>query len=78
MPLIRTVTANSEHAFPVAWRVNAWRRAVSEPPMSRIKFYLECGVGRIKTVKLGSATLVTTPPRQYIKSLMKPTVAKAT
>jgi len=51
---------------PAAWRVNDWRRQV---PMSRTKFYQERDAGRIETVKLGSATLVTTSPKDYLTSL---------
>lgn len=54
------------HAEPAAWRINDWRRRV---PISRTKFYKERDAGRIETVKLGSATLVTTPPHKYIETL---------
>jgi uncharacterized OB-fold protein len=51
---------------PAAWRVNDWRRQV---PMSRSKFYQEREAGRIETVKCGSSTLVTTPPKAYLAAL---------
>jgi hypothetical protein len=51
---------------PAAWRVNDWRRQV---PISRTKFYSERQAGRISTVKVGSATLVTTSPRKYLATL---------
>jgi hypothetical protein len=51
---------------PAAWRINDWRREV---PISRTKFYSECSAGRIKTVKVGSATLVVTSPRDYLAAL---------
>jgi hypothetical protein len=54
---------------PATWRVDAWRHKVSRPPMSRTKFYQERNAGRIETVKLGSATLVTTSPADYVASL---------
>jgi hypothetical protein len=54
------------HLEPAAWRINDWRRQV---PMSRTKFYQERDAGRIETVKLGSATLVTTSPQDYIALL---------
>jgi hypothetical protein len=52
---------------PVAWRPKAWRRQVGG--MSNSKLYGEIGAGRIETVKMGSATLIVTPPRQYIENL---------
>jgi hypothetical protein len=58
--------ADNNHE-PVAWRINSWRHLTGG--MSRTKFYEEWRAGRIETVKMGSATLVTTPPRQYIESL---------
>lgn len=58
----------TEDAEPTAWRINPWRRQVAN--MSRTKFYEERDAGRIQTVKLGSATLVVTSPRQYIERLM--------
>jgi len=51
---------------PAAWRVNAWRQKV---PISRSKFYQERNAGRIKTVKVGSSTLVTTAPKDYLAAL---------
>jgi len=54
------------HPEPAAWRVNDWCRQV---PMSRSKFYEERKAGRIKTVKVGSSTLVTTPPKDYLAAL---------
>ena len=51
---------------PAAWRVNAWRRQV---PISRSKFYEERNAGRIKTVKVGSATLVVTTPKDYLAAM---------
>ena len=55
----------SDHE-PVAWRIENWRRQV---PMSRSKFYEERKAGRIKTVKVGSSTLVTTAPKDYLAAL---------
>jgi hypothetical protein len=52
---------------PVAWRINSWRQQVAG--MSRTKFYEELDAGRIKCVKLGSATLVVTPPAAYLAQL---------
>ena len=60
---------------PAAWRINNWRRQVAD--MSRTKFYEERNAGRIETVKLGSATLVTTPPRAYIAALRQTTAQAA-
>jgi hypothetical protein len=60
---------------PAAWRINNWRRQVAN--MSRTKFYEEREAGRIETVKLGSATLVTTPPRAYIAALRQTTAQAA-
>jgi hypothetical protein len=54
---------------PATWRIKTWVRRVSEPPMSRTMFYRERHAGRIETVKLGSATLVTTSPADYVASL---------
>ena len=51
----------------VAWRPKSWRRAVGR--MSNSKFYEERRAGRIKTVKMGAATLVVTSPRQYVSAL---------
>ena len=51
---------------PAAWRINDWRRQV---PMSRTTFYAQVKLGRIEVVKLGTATLVTTSPKDYIASL---------
>jgi hypothetical protein len=59
----RTLSAGHE---PAAWRVNAWCRQV---PISRSKFYEERNAGRIKTVKVGSSTLVTTSPKDYLAAL---------
>jgi hypothetical protein len=55
-----------ETSEPAAWRVNDWRRQV---PMSRSTFYAQAKAGRIELVKLGSATLVTTSPKDYIAAL---------
>lgn len=65
------LSVNTESSFqeddgPVAWRVKDWRRKV---PMAHSTFYEECKAGRIKTVKRGSSTLVTTPPKAYIAAL---------
>lgn len=65
------LSANTESSFqegdaPVAWRVKDWRRKV---PMAHSTFYEECKAGRIETVKRGSTTLVTTPPKAYIAAL---------
>jgi hypothetical protein len=60
------LSVNVLDSEPAAWRVDAWRRKV---PISRSKFYEERNAGRIKTVKVGSSTLVTTPPREYLASL---------
>lgn len=57
---------------PAAWRINSWRRQVAD--MSRTKFYEERNAGRIETVKLGSATLVVTPPEKYIAALRLATI----
>jgi hypothetical protein len=57
----------TEDGHPAAWRINVWRQHVAN--MSRSKFYEEREAGRIQTVKMGSATLVVTSPRQYIESL---------
>jgi hypothetical protein len=51
---------------PAAWRINDWRRQV---PMSRSTFYEQVKAGRIELVKLGSSSLVTTPPREFIAAL---------
>ena len=51
---------------PAAWRVKSW---LAEVPIGRTKFYAECEAGRIKIVKVGSATLVVTTPEAYIASL---------
>jgi len=51
---------------PAAWRVHTWLREV---PISRSKFYEERNAGRIETVKVGSTTLVTTSPREYLAGL---------
>jgi len=59
---------------PAAWRVNDWLRKV---PVSRTKFYEERGAGRIKTVKCGSATLVTTTPKEYLSALRELSSAEA-
>jgi hypothetical protein len=56
---------SSDHQ-PAAWRVNEWCK---ETRTSRSKFYEERKAGRIKTVKRGSSTLVTTSPRDYVASL---------
>lgn len=61
------IQSPGESGQPVAWRVDPWRHAVAD--MSRSKFYEERRAGRIKTVKMGAATLVVTPPRQYIAAL---------
>lgn len=58
---------DTDKSEPAAWRINDWRRQVAN--ISRTKFYEERDAGRIQTVKLGSATLVVTPPRQYIEIL---------
>jgi hypothetical protein len=52
---------------PAAWRVNGW---LEEVPISRSKFYEERNAGRIKTVKVGSSTLVTTAPKDYLAALV--------
>ena len=53
---------------PAAWRVSGW---LKEVPISRTKFYGECGAGRIKMVKVGTATLVVTSPKDYLASLQQ-------
>ena len=58
---------HTEDGRPAAWRINMWRRQVAN--MSRSKFYEEREAGRIQTVKMGSATLVVTSPRQYTECL---------
>jgi hypothetical protein len=63
LPATDTDAFNHE---PAAWRVNDWRRQV---PISRSKFYEERNAGRIKTVKVGSSTLVTTAPKDYLAAL---------
>jgi hypothetical protein len=63
LPAIDSNVLDSE---PAAWRVNDWRRKV---PISRSKFYEERNAGRIKTVKVGSSTLVTTTPKDYLAAL---------
>lgn len=67
----KLLSVNTESRFqeddtPVAWRVKDWRRKV---PMAHSTFYEECKAGRIKTVKRGASTLVTTPPKAYIAAL---------
>jgi hypothetical protein len=54
------------HHEPAAWRPKEWIRKV---PIGRSKLYLEVRAGRIKTVKVGSATLITTSPGDYLASL---------
>jgi hypothetical protein len=56
----------ADHDEPAAWRPKEWRRRV---PIGSSKFYLEIQAGRIEIVKVGSATLVTTSPREYLASL---------
>jgi hypothetical protein len=57
----------ADEAEPVAWRPKRWRHLVGG--MSTSRFYKERNAGRIATVKCGSATLVTTSPRDYIAAL---------
>jgi hypothetical protein len=59
----RRAAAHHERA---AWRIPEW---LDEVPISRSKFYEERNEGRIATVKVGSATLITTSPREYLASL---------
>ena len=54
------------HDEPAAWRPKEWLRKV---PIGPSKFYLEVQAGKIRIVKVGSATLVTTSPRAYLASL---------
>jgi hypothetical protein len=68
---LSAIDSNVLDSEPAAWRVNDWRRKV---PISRSKFYEERNAGRIKTVKVGSATLVVTPPRKYIAALRLATI----
>jgi hypothetical protein len=64
-------STDEDSVEPAAWRVNPWCRIVGN--MSRSKFYEERKAGRIDTVKMGSATLVVTSPKQYVASLrLKP------
>jgi len=65
-PIVDT-NISSDSQEPAAWRVDAWRRQV---PISRSKFYEERNAGRIKTVKVGSSTLVTTAPKDYLAALV--------
>jgi hypothetical protein len=58
--------ASAAGHVPAAWRVNGW---LEEVPISRSKFYEERNAGRIKTVKVGSSTLVTTAPKDYLAAL---------
>ena len=64
-----------DNTEPAAWRINNWRRQVAN--MSRTKFYEERDAGRIEMVKLGSATLVVTPPRKYIAALRLATMPES-
>ena len=48
---------------PAAWRPKDWLRKV---PFGRTTLYLEVKAGRVKVVKAGSATLITTSPREYL------------
>ena len=54
------------HHEPAAWRPKAWLRKV---PFGRTKLYLEVKAGRIKVVKAGAVTLITTSPEEYLAAL---------
>jgi hypothetical protein len=51
---------------PAAWRVSGW---LEEVPISRTKLYAEIGAGRVRTVKVGAATLIVTSPTSYLAAL---------
>jgi hypothetical protein len=54
----------------LGWRPNEWVRAAGNP-FSRPKLYSEIRAGRIDPRKSGGATLILTPPRDYLSSLPK-------
>ena len=54
------------HHEPAAWRPKEWLRKV---PLGRTKLYLEVRAGRVKVVKAGAATLITTSPEEYLAAL---------
>ena len=50
----------------VGWRISEWPKAVG---ISRSKTYELIAEKRIKTVKLGAATIITTSPAEFLQSL---------
>ena len=50
----------------VGWRVSEWADDVG---IGRAFTYQLIGEGRIKSVKIGGARVITTPPADYLKNL---------
>jgi hypothetical protein len=50
----------------VGWRVNEWKREVG---VGRSHVYDLLGAGKIKAVKSGKATIIITPPADYLAGL---------
>jgi len=55
-----------ENTPKAAWTIDEWCAATH---MGRFKFYQELKAGRVKAKKSGRATIVTTPPEEYIANL---------
>jgi hypothetical protein len=64
------------HTDPVARRPREWRRQF-DPEMAHTTFYAEVNLGLIDTLKVGTATWVTTPPREYLARRRAMNAAKA-
>jgi hypothetical protein len=54
------------NADKVGWRVHEWADDVG---LGRAFTYQLIGEGRIKSVKIGAARIITTPPADYLKNL---------
>lgn len=57
---------NQVAAEKCGWRVNEWAAATGT---SRSQAYKLLDDGRIASVKLGTARIITTPPREFLASL---------
>jgi hypothetical protein len=63
-------TTDDTDAAPLSWRISAWLKAAGHP-FSRVTLYNEIHRGNIDARKIGSNTIILTPPRDYLMRLPK-------
>jgi excisionase family DNA binding protein len=57
---------SNSNAEKVGWRVNEWADAMG---LGRAFTYQLLSEGRLKSVKLGGARIITTSPAEYLRTL---------